>query len=90
MRRFWWFPFLLILTLFSVRNTSAQMQTDMPTPTATPTIISASDIAVDLNDAGAYLFPPMAAIGGAVAGLMLIVNLTRPFWHFFEERESLQ
>jgi hypothetical protein len=94
MRRFWWFPFLLILTLlvFSVRNTSAQMltQTDTPTPTATPTIISASDIAVDLNDAGAYLFPPMAAIGGAVAGLMLIVNLTRPFWHFFEERESLQ
>jgi len=83
---------ILTLLVFSARDTSAQMltQTDTPTPTATTTTISASDLAADLNDAGAYLFPLMAAIGGAVAGLLLIVNLIRPFWYFFEERESLQ
>ena len=94
-RRFWWFPILLLILLaLSVRGIEAQEETPTPTPTATPTAtptpISASDLAADLNDAGGYLFPLMAVAGGVVAGLLLIINLIRPFWHFFEERESLQ
>jgi hypothetical protein len=56
-------------------------------PTPTPEI---KDIANDINDTGAFIFPLLAQIAGVIGGLVLIVNLIRPFLHFFEERESLQ
>jgi len=48
------------------------------------------DIAMDVGDTGAFVFPLFAEIAGVVGGLVLIINLLRPFFHFFEERESLQ